>query len=194
MAIALENYTPVGGYDMWRKIRGIAERGAGIIALRDVTWEEQYEMTGHIVAATNLPSYTSDFSFEPYIKNRATLWTPQELGADLGQEFNYLQPWPFIDIPVRVELTEAVDLTQVTAEFQNNYGAELERLRRELQDFGADSAVLEINNWQFSTNELGPGSYAVTIDGPIGLTDPSQPASEAHFLGIEINLAPGGPS
>ena len=161
---------------------------------QDVTWEEMYENTKTIVAATNLPSYTSDFSFEPYIKNRATLWRPQELGIGLGPDFDYLQPWPFIDIPVQVELSEAVDLTQLTSEFQNACGAELQRLRRELQDFGADPAVLDIGGWQFSGAKLELGSYAVTIDGLIGLTDPSQPASEAHFQEIGVALAPGGPS
>lgn len=95
---------------------------------------------------------------------------------------------------MEVELTGAVDWAGLIAEFQGRYGAELDRLRQELQDFGADPPVLEIGGWQFSAAELAPGSYTITVDGTIGLTDPTQPASEAHFPEIRVGLRQISPS
>ncbi|MFQ6033851.1 MAG: hypothetical protein ACE5KR_03200 [Candidatus Bipolaricaulia bacterium] len=93
-----------------------------------------------------------------------------------------------------MELTGAVDWAGLVAEFQSRYGAELDRLRQELQGFGADATVLDIANWQFSADALEPGGYTVTVDGTIGLTDPTRPASEVHFPEIRVGLRQISPS
>ena len=161
----------------------------------DVTWEEWSDNSKFIIGTVNLPSYTSEFPFEPYIKNNATLWRPQELGTELNSEFDFLKPWPFIDIPVRMELTEPVSLEQLKAEFEAHFSAQLEGLRQQLEAFGADPSLLDVQNWRFEapSGELPPGSYLVTVDGTLELTDPSQPASEVYFREIEISLQPFEP-
>jgi len=195
IASELENYTPAGGRDMWDKIWHRGERGAEIIAPRYLTWEEQFENTKHVVGTTNLPSYTSEFPFEPYIKNNATLWRPQELGVELSPEFDFLKPWPFIDIPVQVELTEPLNPERLKADFPVRFAAPLEELRGQLEELGADPAILDIPSWRFEmpTEELPSGSYLVTVDGTLELTDPSQPASEVYFREIVTTLKPPEP-
>lgn len=133
--------------------------------------------------------------FERYIKFYATLWRPQELGTELSPEFNFLKPWPFIDIPVQMELAEPFDPERLKAEFQARFAPQLEELRSQLEAFGTDPAILDVQNWRFeaSSGELPAGSYLVTVDGTLELTDPSQPASQVYFREVGIAIAPTEP-
>jgi len=133
--------------------------------------------------------------FERYIKFYATLWRSKELGTELSPDFDFLKPWPFIDIPVWMELSEPVNLEQLKASFQAHFSAQLEGLRQQLETFGADPAILDVQNWRFEapSGELPPGSYLVTVDGTLELTDPSQPASQVYFREVGIAITPTEP-
>ena len=178
------------------KLFGGEYRGLGMLRRgADVNYEEWFKNSKFIVGAVNLPTYTSEFPFEQYIKNNATLWRPHELETELSSEFDYLQPWPFLDIPVQVELAEPVDLSQLQADFPAHFPAQLEELYSQLEAFGADPSILDVQSWRFEvpSSELPPGSYLVTVDGTLELTDHSQPTSEAYLREIVVTLEPMEP-
>jgi len=165
------------------------------LASTDITYEDLFNNSKFIVGLVNQPRYNSIFPFEPYIKNNATLWRPQELGVELSPEFDFLKPWPFIDLPVWMELTEPLDPEQLKADFPARFAAPLEELQGQLETFGADPSILDVPSWRFErpSEELPAGSYLVTVDGTLELTDPSQPASEVYFREIVVTLEPMEP-
>jgi hypothetical protein len=197
VAYATENYTPLGGPDEWLRIFRESERGNDMMAtIEDLTWEDMHENSKIIVGVINLPSYTSEFPFEQYIKNNATLWRPQELGVDLGSDYDYNTQLAYFDaVADSSTLMYAANLINdaFTDDFKQDFteyyaSRGLQQLIDSTEQAVGSAETLRLDAYTVTPASYDSGIYSASVEGTLQLSDPSKPQTSITINNLQLNL------